>query len=125
MNAPFAEYVAGLRPRYRTAILSNSFVGAREREQRLYGFEDMVDVVVYSHEVGLEKPDPRCYQLVCARLGVTPSDTVFVDDVEPNVTAARDVGMTAVLFTGNDQAIADIEAHLAGRAERRESGTLG
>jgi hypothetical protein len=37
LNARLADYFSGLRPRYRTAILSNSFVGARERERQLTG----------------------------------------------------------------------------------------
>jgi putative hydrolase of the HAD superfamily len=40
LNDELAAYFAGLRPRFRTGILSNSFVGAREREQALYGAGD-------------------------------------------------------------------------------------
>jgi putative hydrolase of the HAD superfamily len=80
LNRELAEYFRHLRPRYKTAILSNSFVGAREREQQAYGFEDMCDVIVYSHEVGCVKPDPRIYQAVCERLGVAPEDTVLLDE---------------------------------------------
>jgi len=64
-NTELIEYARGLRPRYRTGILSNSFVGAREREQAAYGFEDLVDELVYSHECGLSKPDPGTFALVC------------------------------------------------------------
>jgi putative hydrolase of the HAD superfamily len=103
-----------LRPRYKTGILSNSFVGARERERDAYGFEDLCDVVVYSHEEGLEKPDPRFYRIVTDRLGVRPDEAVLVDDHEICVQGARDVGMAAVLFCDNEQAIADLEAHLRG-----------
>jgi FMN phosphatase YigB (HAD superfamily) len=53
-NTELIEYARRLRPRYRTGILSNSFVGAREREQAAYGFEDLVDELVYSHECGLQ-----------------------------------------------------------------------
>lgn len=112
-NAPMTAYFAGLRGRFRTAILSNSFVGVREREQAAYGFGDLCDLVVYSHEVGMSKPDRRCYELVCDRLGVAPAEALFVDDVEENVAAARAVGMRAVLFEGNAQAIAAIEALVA------------
>lgn len=61
--------------------MSNSFVEAREREQDAYGFEDLVDEIVYSHEVGMCKPDPRIYELTCMRLGVGPEEMVFLDDV--------------------------------------------
>jgi hypothetical protein len=72
LNERLAGYFRAIRPRYRTAILSNSFVGAREREQATYGFEDMCDVVVYSHEEGLEKPDRRFYTDLNAALGTRP-----------------------------------------------------
>jgi len=113
LNTELAAYFAGLRPRYKTGILSNSFVGAREREQEAYGFEDMCDVIVYSHEVGHLKPDRRIYDLVCERVEVLPRDAVLLDDVQANVDGARAAGMTGVLFSCNEQAIADLEALLA------------
>lgn len=113
-NAELIEYARGLRPRYRTGIISNSFVGAREREQELYGFEDLVDVIVYSHEAGMCKPDPRIYALACARLGVRPPRTVFVDDVDRCVAGAREAGLHAILFQDNAQVIGEIEKLLRG-----------
>jgi epoxide hydrolase-like predicted phosphatase len=110
LNRELAEYFGRLRPRYKTAILSNSFVGAREREQAAYGFEDMCDVIVYSHEVGCLKPDPRIYHLVCDRLGVPPQEAILLDDVQANVDGAHAVGMSAITFTTNRQAIADLQA---------------
>ncbi len=112
LNVELVEYCRGLRRRYRTAIVSNSFVGARAREQERYRLEELVDLIVYSHEVGMSKPDPRIYALTCERLGVRPEEMIFVDDVEPCVTGARDFGIHAVLFQDNTQAIADIEALL-------------
>ncbi|WP_205862443.1 HAD-IA family hydrolase [Planosporangium thailandense] len=112
LNVELSEYFRGLRPRYRTAILSNSFVGAREREHERYGFGDITDLIVYSHEVGMSKPDPRIYELTCGRLGVRPEEAIFLDDVEPFVDAARQAGMQAILFKNNEQAIADIDVSL-------------
>lgn len=112
LNVDLVEYARSLRPRYRTGILSNSFVGAREREQRAYGLTDLVDDVVYSHEVGLGKPDPRVYELTCARVGARAEEIVFLDDVPACVDAAAAFGMHAILFQNNEQAIAEIEARL-------------
>ncbi len=112
LNTRMASYFAALRPRYLTGILSNSFVGAREREQAAYGFAGLCDVVVYSHEEGVEKPDPRCYLITAQRLGVLPGETVFLDDTEACVAGARAAGMRAVLFTSTEQAIADLESCL-------------
>jgi putative hydrolase of the HAD superfamily len=98
LNTEMADYFQRLRPRYRTAILSNAAAGGRREEDRRYGFAAMADVLVYSYEVGIEKPDRRIYQLTCERLGVDPGEVVFLDDVEVNVIAARQLGMRAVLF---------------------------
>jgi putative hydrolase of the HAD superfamily len=112
LNAELTTYFAGLRPAYRTGIISNSFVGARERERERYGFEQLTDEIVYSHEAGISKPDPRIYELACERLGVLPEEMIFLDDVEPNVAAAQDLGAHGILFVSTTQAITDIEAAL-------------
>ncbi len=105
LNGELARYFLALRPRLRTGIISNSLVGAREREQAAYGLGDMCDVIVYSHEVGFVKPDPRIYELACARLG-------FVDDKEACVAGARAVGMHAIQFLDNNQVISALNALL-------------
>jgi epoxide hydrolase-like predicted phosphatase len=112
LNTELTAYFAGLRPAYLTGIISNSFVGAREREQERYGFGQLTDVIVYSHEAGISKPDPRIYYLACDRLGVHPEEMIFLDDVEANVAAACDLGALGIVFTSAAQAIADIESSL-------------
>ena len=118
MGNPNEELIAwfrALRPRYRTAILSNSFVGARDHEEERYGFTSMVDLAIYSHEEGIHKPDPRIYEIAINRLGVAPAEIAFLDDVPENVDAARAAGIQAILFANNAQAIADLEALLHGQ----------
>ena len=112
-NTELIEYARRLRPRYRTGIVNNSFVGAREREQAAYGFGDLVEEIVYSHEVGFSKPDPRIYALICTRLNVPPGEMIFLDDVDVCVAGARDAGIHAVRYQDNAQAIAEIEKILA------------
>jgi epoxide hydrolase-like predicted phosphatase len=113
-NTELIEYARRLRPRYRTGIVSNSFVGAREREQAAYGFEDLVEEIVYSHEAGFSKPDARIYALICTRLNVAPEEMVFLDDSDLCVAGARDAGIHAVHYQDNAQAIAEIEGLLTG-----------
>lgn len=111
-NPELAAYLASLRPRYQTALLSNSFVGARREEERRLRLSEITETIFYSHEVGFSKPDPRIYTIACERLGRRPEEIVFLDDAEPNVAAANDYGIHAILFRDNQQAIADIEACL-------------
>lgn len=112
LNHELAAYFAGLRPRYKTGILSNSLVGAREREQAAHRFADMCDVIVYSHEEGCLKPDPRIYRVVCDRLDVAPETAVLLDDAQANVDGARAIGMTGITFATNAQAISELNALL-------------
>jgi epoxide hydrolase-like predicted phosphatase len=113
LNTEMADYFQRLRPRYRAAILSNAAAGGRREEERRYGFAAMADVLVYSYEVGIEKPDRRIHKITCQRLGVAPGEVVFLDDLEANVVAAREAGMRAVLFQSTTQAITHVEACLA------------
>jgi epoxide hydrolase-like predicted phosphatase len=122
LNTELAGYVASLRPAYRTGIISNSFVGAREREHERYHFDEYMDVIIYSHEVGISKPHHRIYELACERLDVRPAEMIFVDDLPDNTEAACDLGIHPVLFTTTAQAIADIDTCVrdhAATGERR------
>lgn len=112
LNVELAAYFGSLRPRYQTAILSNSFAGARRKEQERYQLGELCDLIIYSHEEGIEKPDRRIFELTCERLGVQPEEIVFLDDFAPHVAAAREFGIHAILFQDTSQAIADIEERL-------------
>jgi putative hydrolase of the HAD superfamily len=72
--------------------------------------------VVDSAFVGMRKPDPPIYELTVERLGdgIGAADCLFVDDVGANVEAARELGMSAVHFRDNEQAIAEIEGLVGG-----------
>ena len=112
------DWFAAQRPRFRTGIVSNSGPGAREAE-RCWGFEDITDDIVYSHEVGLLKPDPRIFALAAERLGVLPEEVVFLDDVEANVDAARASGWHAVLHRSTPESIREMERLVDEHAGRR------
>lgn len=110
LDVALRDFAAGLRPKFATAILSNSADGARREEQRRYGFEQLVDVIVYSHEVGVAKPDPAIFRLTQARLGVEAHEIVFLDDHDPHVQAARALGWHAVWHRDTAVSINEITA---------------
>lgn len=101
-------WFAAQRAHRATAILSNSGPGARERE-RPYGFEDVTDLIVYSHEVGLAKPDPAAYELTTERLGVEPGEVLFLDDLAANVAGAAAHGWHAVLHVDTPTSVREME----------------
>jgi putative hydrolase of the HAD superfamily len=73
---------------------------------------EVFDVVVESAVEGLRKPDPRIYELVCTRLGVTPRATVFLDDLGANLKPARALGMTTIKVVDPKSALVELEAVL-------------
>jgi putative hydrolase of the HAD superfamily len=104
------DLVRRLGRRYRIGLLSNT--PAREPPPQLqrHGLVDLFDVVVLSAAVGLAKPDPAIYHLALERLGTAAGATVFVDDYEPNVAAACELGLHGVHFAGYDELVAALEA---------------
>jgi epoxide hydrolase-like predicted phosphatase len=115
LDAELFAYAASLRSRYKTAILSDAIDGARREQQARYGFEQLVDVIIYSYEVGLAKPDPRIYRLLCDRLAVSPREVVFLDDRPENVKGACELGIHALLHESAAQSIKAVDALLASR----------
>jgi HAD superfamily hydrolase (TIGR01509 family) len=75
--------------------------------------DEIFEVVVDSGFVGCRKPEPEIYELTLERLdGVAAGECLFVDDVDVNCTAARKLGMSAVHYQHNDQAIPEIRTAL-------------
>jgi len=96
-NTALLDALRGLPARVRLAILSNSSDGARQQEERRYGFSTLFDPVCYSHEIGALKPDPNAFRIVLSRMGADAEDVLFIDDRPENVSAARREGMHAHL----------------------------
>jgi putative hydrolase of the HAD superfamily len=117
-NEEMISLMRRLRDRgLRMALLTNN---VREWEPlwraKLPDIDEIFEVVVDSAFVGMRKPEPGIYELTLERLGggVAAGDCLFVDDTEANCEMARDLGMTAVHYRDNDQAVREIEAALDG-----------
>jgi epoxide hydrolase-like predicted phosphatase len=114
LNERLVQFLRGLRPRYKTAILSNAWPGARRMFTEHFQLHEVVDAFIISSEEGVAKPDPRIYQIALQRLDVQPHEAVFVDDFPENVAGAQQLGIIAVLFRNTQQAIAEVQRHLNG-----------
>jgi putative hydrolase of the HAD superfamily len=97
-DAELLDFARSLRPRLKTGVISDAWVGTREATWD-YVNDDVFDVIVFSAEEGICKPHPDIYRRALARLGVRPEEAVFVDDRMPNVEGARRVGMAAFQYT--------------------------
>lgn len=68
-----------------------------------------LDDVLYSADLGVQKHDPRFFELATQRLDVAPQHVLFVDDVEHNVVVARSCGWHAVHAPPGNEWIAEAE----------------
>jgi putative hydrolase of the HAD superfamily len=98
------------RTTYRTACLTNNFAVAESAvSAEVAAVFALFDAVLESRVLGVRKPDPRFYELACARVGVKPEEAVFLDDLGINLKPARALGMHTIKVTDPDQALRELE----------------
>ncbi len=73
-------------------------------------YAHLFDVQVFSCFEKIIKPDPRIYEITLQKLGVPPSETVFIDDKKKNVEAAENLGMTGIVFDDEDKVVKQLLA---------------
>lgn len=113
-NPRMIEYMRELRGRgYKMAICTNNIREWEQLWRAKLPVDEIFEVVVDSAFVGFRKPEPQIFQITLERLGVEAQGALFIDDVELNCAAARELGMPAIWFSDTEQAIEEIEATLA------------
>jgi epoxide hydrolase-like predicted phosphatase len=116
-NPPMIELMRELKEQgLRMALLTNNVREWEPLWRSMVPIDELFELVVDSAFVSCRKPDPRIYEITLERLAMPAQECLFVDDVEVNCEAARELGMSAVHFRDNDQAIAQIRAALRASA---------
>ncbi len=89
---------------YKIGILSNNTIemATRFRESGLVNY---FDAFVVSAEIGFMKPQIEAFQIFFKELGVSPSETVFIDDTFNSLIGAEQIGFQPILFTNYDDLI--------------------
>ncbi|HEX6422641.1 MAG TPA: HAD-IA family hydrolase [Acidimicrobiales bacterium] len=114
LRPAMVEALRRCHDRLKTALVTNNFVPTAPEQggTRAGPMAEVLghfDVIVESSRVGLRKPDPAIYRLVCDELGVEPDEAVFLDDLGINLKPARAMGMTTIKVVDPDEAIAELE----------------
>ena len=76
------------------AVLDRWFGGERTNITQHF------DKVFFSHEMGLEKPDPEIFKQVIKESGIRPEETIFIDDTQENLDSAKRLGFQTLLADG-------------------------
>ena len=83
-----------------TAIVSNMGDAVHEQMMREFNWLSRFDVLVWSYQLRMAKPDPAIYRYVLEKLGrCPPAETLFIDDRPVNVEAAVAMGMKGLVFS--------------------------
>lgn len=112
LDESLVNTIRSLRPRFKTALLSNAFSDLREMISHQWNIDDAFDEIVISAEVGVQKPDARIYEITLERLKVRPEQAVFIDDFPQNIQGARDLKLESIHFTNPTQTLEELEVFL-------------
>lgn len=94
------------------ALLTNNVREWEPLWRSMLPVDEIFEEVVDSAYVGCRKPEARIYELTLERIGMPAESCLFIDDIHTNVEGAEAVGMNAIHFRGNEQAIPEIRAAL-------------
>ncbi|WP_336207805.1 HAD family hydrolase [Nonomuraea sp. LPB2021202275-12-8] len=92
----------------RTCLLSNSWSNTYPRDD----WDEIFDAVVISGEVGMRKPEPRIFEHALGLIGLPGESCVFIDDIEANIMAARELGIAGIHHRDADTTISELESLL-------------
>ena len=108
------EALRRIKTKFKTGCITNNVPSMQQdagQGRSFYAREIMAlfDHVIESSKVGIRKPDPLIYQMMCETLGVKPETCVYLDDLGGNLKPARVLGMTTIKVDTGPQAIAELE----------------
>jgi putative hydrolase of the HAD superfamily len=98
---------------HRMGLLTNNVREWEPLWRSMLPVDEIFEVVVDSGFVGCRKPDREIYDITLERMGVQAGECLFIDDIDVNCKSARDLGMSAVHYQHNDQAIPEIRDALS------------
>jgi putative hydrolase of the HAD superfamily len=94
------------------ALLTNNVREWEPLWRSMLPLDEIFETIVDSAFVGCRKPEARIYELALERIGVPAGSCLFIDDLGVNCEGAEAVGMSAIHFRDNEQAIEAIRAAL-------------
>lgn len=111
-DTEFLDYCHTLKSRYKLGIVSDAESTARKKAKPWLN-ESLFDVIVFSSEVGVCKPDPKIFQRALEQLGVAASESLFIDDRERNVNGAKALGIHAIHHKNTSQVLTAINEYIS------------
>jgi len=93
---------------YQLGLLSNHTKEWVEYCEGRFHYEELFNCVAYSYDAQSTKPSDKIFKFLLKKLKAKPEETLFIDDYEKNVLAAKKLGLHAIKFTSPHQLIAQL-----------------
>lgn len=99
-----SDWILSLKQKgYQVYILSNYGINTFAEAKKSFDFLRHADGMVISYEIKHIKPEPEMYEELIRRYDIIPERAVFIDDLLPNIEAARKKGFHAIQFTTKEE----------------------
>lgn len=92
------DIIFELAQRYKVYYLSDNVKERVDKINSKYNFLEWFEDGIFSHEVGVRKPNPKIYKYALNKAHVQPDETVFIDDKQSALEPAKEMGITTILF---------------------------
>jgi len=100
--------VERLKNNYSLGIISNTNPLHLSHVRKAFSCLSYFDHQLYSNEARVRKPNAEIYNMALDRFSINPRETVFIDDIRENVSAATDLGMNGIHYQGYPQLTSDL-----------------
>ncbi len=111
INSGMVEWAQELRSSgMKVGLLSNMHPHMITHCRKQFPWLKSFDFLTFSGEVRMIKPEAAIYEHTLRGLGVTASETLFLDDREINIQAAQSLGINALRFQSMAQLQSDLQA---------------
>jgi len=108
LRPAMAAALTACKTRFKNGLITNNVASDRPQAPDLAAVFAQFDHVIESSKVGIRKPDPRIYALMCEALDVDPRACVYLDDLGINLKPARAMGMRTIKVLNQEQALAEL-----------------
>lgn len=105
------DLVQELAKKYKVYFLSDNVKERIDYISKRYNFLDWFEGGVFSHEVGIRKPNPQIYKLVLEKAHVKPNEAVFIDDKPSLLVPAQEMGMLTFAFETPEKLREDLQVN--------------
>ncbi len=109
LNQELVDLIEKLKPHYKLGMLSNINTEYFQTFMNNENVKNLFDVIITSEEVGYMKPDKEIFEIILDRMGLKADEAVFIDDRQPNIDGANNLGLKSLLYKNTAQLKSELQ----------------